>query len=44
MVHRRRRAAQIARCHQVLADVKPAPVVEMPMPMWVPLRELGSLV
>jgi glutamate dehydrogenase len=37
------RAAQIARCHQVLADVKPAPVVDMPM-LSVLLRELRSLV
>ena len=37
------RAAQIARCHQVLADVKPAAVVDMPM-LSVLLRELRSLV
>jgi glutamate dehydrogenase len=36
------RTAQIARCHQVLADVKPAPVVDMPM-LSVLLRELRSL-
>ena len=37
------RATQIARCRQVLADVKPAPVVDMPM-LSVLLRELRSLV
>jgi len=37
------RAAQIARCNQVLADVKPAAVVDMPM-LSVLLRELRSLV
>ena len=36
------RAAQIARCQQVLADVKPAPTVDMPM-LSVLLRELRSL-
>ena len=38
-----RRASQIARCHQVLADVKPAPAIDMPM-LSVLLRELRSLV
>ena len=38
-----RRAAQIARCHQVLADVKPAPRVDMAM-LSVLLREMRSLV
>ena len=38
-----KRAAQITRCHQVLADVKPAPLVDMPM-LSVLLRELRSLV
>jgi len=37
-----RRASQIARCHQVLADVKPAAAVDMPM-LSVLLRELRSL-
>ena len=37
------RATQIARCHQVLADVKPAPQVDMAM-LSVLLRELRSLV
>jgi len=36
------RAPQIARCHQVLADVKPAPQVDMAM-LSVLLRELRSL-
>ena len=39
----RQRAAQIARCHQVLADVKPASIVDMPM-LSVLLRELRALV
>ncbi|MEO5772222.1 MAG: hypothetical protein ABIQ29_09155, partial [Burkholderiaceae bacterium] len=38
-----RRSSQIARCHQVLADVKPAAAVDMPM-LSVLLRELRSLV
>ena len=37
------RAAQMARCHQVLADVKPAPQVDMAM-LSVLLRELRSQV
>jgi glutamate dehydrogenase len=37
------RAAQIARCSQLLADVKPAPLVDMAM-LSVVLRELRSLV
>ena len=39
----RQRAAQIARCHQVLADIKPASIVDMPM-LSVLLRELRALV
>ena len=38
-----KRGPQIARCHQVLADVKPAPHVDMAM-LSVLLRELRSLV
>jgi glutamate dehydrogenase len=37
------RAAQIVRCSQLLADVKPAPLVDMAM-LSVVLRELRSLV